>query len=354
MNGPTSESTSESTEIHQESKAITVTLNPSLDRTLTTHFLAVGYHNRTVESTRLDVGGRGTNVARALHALNVPVHAIILLGVDATGRAYEALLAEEQFPITVLRRGGLTRSNIVIKDTGHNNETVILEESEGVTQDDLRTVSDSLIQLIDPGDAVIFAGGLPAGLPTDAYAGLIDIAQRAGAKVSINAGGEALEQSLPAGPDLVCLKRMELEGLFNFPVRAYEDVLYCAQQLHERGAKRVLISIPRQMDAMLLTDEGTWVADQPQVEFGTTSGQTEGMVAGYFAARRRGDSYEDALRLAAAAAAYAVAHVGSAFGSLRDIEEYRAETTITPIRSAEDLPQPDPESPPTRPTSDPD
>lgn len=349
-----SDAATEPTEIFQESKAITVTLNPSLDRTLTTHFLALGYHNRTVETTRLHVAGRGMNIARALHALGVPVHAIALIGVDATGRAYEALLAEEQFPITVLRRSGLTRSNIVIKDTGLNHETAILDESDGVTLDDLRSVTDTLIQLVNVDDTVVFAGSLPGSVPADAYQGLIDVAQRAGAKVAINAGGgAALKQSLPAGPDLIYLTRTELEGLFNFPVRAYEDVLHCAQQLREQGARRVLVSMPRRMDALLVTGEGVWMAVQPQVEFGTHSGQSEGLVAGYLAARRRGESPDEALRLATAAAAYAVAHVGAEFGTLRDIEDYQAETTVIPIRSNDDLPQPDPENPPpARPVSD--
>ena len=349
-----SEGTPEPTEIRPESKIITATLNPSLDRTLVTHFLAVGYHNHTVETTRLHVGGRGMNVARAAHALGVPVHAIALIGVDATGRAYEALLAEEQFPITVLRRSGRTRSNIVIKDTGLDNETVILEESEGVTLDDLRVVSDALIQLINPEDVVIFAGGLPGNLPTDAYTGLIETAQKAGAHVAIDAGGGAvLEESLSAEPDLIYLTRTELEGLFNFPVRAYEDVVYCAQKLRERGAQRVLVSMPRRMDALLVTAEGVWMADEPQVEFGTHRGQTEALVAGYFAARRRGEPPEEALRLAAAAAAYTVSHVGLEFGTMHDIEEYFAQTVVTPTRTLEDLPQPDPENPPpSHPVSD--
>ena len=337
--------TNESTEIHPTSKVISATLNPSLDRTFVTHYLALGYHNHAVGATRLHVSGRGMNVARAVHALGIPTHAIVLLGVDANGKSYEALLAEEQFPITVLRRAGQTRSNIVIRDTGHDNETVILEESSGVTVDDLRVVGDTLIQLIEPNDVVVFAGGLPGNVPSDAYNALIHVARDAGAKVAINAGGgTALEESLAAKPDLIYLTRTELEGLFNFPVRAYEDVLYCAQQLRERGAARVLISMPRRMDALLVTEEGTWMADQPEVELGTHSGQTEALVAGYIAARRRGDSLEEAIRLAAAAAAYAVSHLGAEFGSLHDIEPYADETVVTPINSPEDLPRPEVES----------
>ncbi len=74
---------------HTQKKVITVTLNPSLDRTVTTHFLALGYHNRTTATTRLDPAGRGVSVSRALHALGVETHAVVVLGHDANGRAYE-------------------------------------------------------------------------------------------------------------------------------------------------------------------------------------------------------------------------------------------------------------------------
>lgn len=109
-------------------KVITVMPNPSLDRTLATSFLAVGYHNVASEATRLDPAGCGVSISRALHVLGVPTHAIVLIGHDATGHEYQTLLAEEQFPITILRRDGRTRSNIVIHDTGLNNEAMILED----------------------------------------------------------------------------------------------------------------------------------------------------------------------------------------------------------------------------------
>ena len=176
-------------EAKTEAKVITVTLNPSLDRTLVTHFLAVGYHNRTTGPTRLDPAVRGVSVSRALYALGVPTHAIILLGRDATGRSYQSLLAEEQFPITILRREGTTRSNIDIKDTGHNHETIVLEESTGVEQAHLEMVADMIQQLVAPGDRVVFAGSVPEGVRTDVYAWLTTVAQTAGARVAINAGG---------------------------------------------------------------------------------------------------------------------------------------------------------------------
>jgi 1-phosphofructokinase len=301
-------------------KVITVTLNPSLDRTVTTHYLSPGYHNRATDTTRLDPAGRGVSISRALHALGVPTHAVILLGYDPNGRAYEALLSTERFPMTILRREGSTRSNIIVVDTGHNQETMLLEDCDTITRADRRMVSDALVNLIKPGDSVVFAGSLPGGVRADTYAMLTSLAQGAGAAVAINAGGgEALDQSIQARPMLIYVTQRQLEGLFNMPVRAYSDVLYCADRLCERRVRRVLIAMEESDQAFLKTETGAWITHWPQVT-GTHSGHAEALIAGYLAGRLSGRPFDEALYLGGAMAAYTVSQVGHEFGTLRDIE----------------------------------
>lgn len=319
-------------------KVITVTLNPSLDRTLVTHFLALGYQNRTAEPTRIDLGGRSINISRALHSMGVPTHAIILVGHDPTGRAYQALLAEGEFPISVLRREGRTRSNIIIKDTGHRHETLIVEDAAGATEDDLQQIADTLSELIRPRDAVVFAGSLPGGLPLDAYATLTQVAQEAGGLVYINAGGgEPLQQALQAQPRLIYLTQLQLEGLFNFPVRSDSDVIYCAHQLQEQGAARVLVAMPTIQSAVLVAQEGTWLVDMPDTDEGTHTGQAEALLAGYLAGRLRQRTLDEALQLGAAAAAYTVTQVGSEFGTMKDLDEYAENVDVTSVEHLEEL-----------------
>lgn len=311
-----------------EKKIVTVTLNPSLDRTLTTHFLSLGYHNRTTDTTRLDPAGRGVNVSRALHSLGVPTHAIVLVGHDATGRAYQALLAEEQFPITILRREGRTRGNISILDTGHNHQTIILEECGEMNRADRQAVANTLIDLIETGDSVVFAGSLPPGARSDTYAVLTSLAEAKGAAVAVNAGGgEPLLQALRARPRLLYLTQTQAEGLFNFPVRAYEDVLYCAQRLQEQGAARVLVAMEKPEGAFLVTEAGAWMAKWPEIS-GTRSGRAEALTAGYLAGRLQGRTFEEALRLGAAATAYTVSQVGHEFGTMKDVEENMEQVTV--------------------------
>jgi 1-phosphofructokinase len=325
-------------ETRTEPRIITVTLNPSLDRTLVTHFLALGYHNWTRETTRLNVAGRAISVSRALYALGAPTHAVVLIGHDATGRAYQALLAEEQFPISVLRREGLTRSTIIIKDTGHQNETYLFEDSSGVTPPDLQAVSDLLQELIHPGDTVVFAGSLPGDTPADTYAGLTDVAQSAGARVAINAGGgDSLKESLKAGPEFVYLTQLQAEGLFNFPVRVPEDVLHCAQLLREKGAGTVLITMLQSQRAILVADEGVWMAEWPNVEVGTHSGLEEAMIAGWLTGLYRQQSLDQALKLSAAAAAYTGLQVGHEFGTIKDISEQAEAIAVMPVNDVSEL-----------------
>jgi 1-phosphofructokinase len=319
-------------------KVITVTLNPTLDRTLITRFLSIGYHNQTVETTRLDPAGRGVNVSRALHSLGIPTHAVILLGHDATGRAYQALLSEEQFPISVLRRKGQTRSTMIIKDVGHNHETTIWEESAGVTEDDIQRVADLLGELVHEDDRVVFGGSLPGGIPEDTYARLVDVVQAMGVWVAINAGGGVpLRQSLTAHPDLIYLTQIQMEGLYNYPVRAFSDVLNCANLLREWGAGKVLVVLSHMDMALLVAETGVWMTDFPDIAVGTQQGRAEALIAGYLAGRLKHRPLDESLELGAAAAAYTGSQVGSEFGSFKEVEKLTDQITVTSVDESDDL-----------------
>ena len=223
------------------SKVITVTLNPSLDRTLVTSYLAVGYHNLTQETTRLDPAGQGVNITRALDRLSVPTHGIVLLGDDATGRAYQALIHEEYFEATTIRVQGRTRSSTIILDTGNDTETQIIEESAEITDDELTHIQTAISNLILPHDIVVLAGPLPNGVSQDTYRRLTEVARGAGAEVVAVISGEPLEKALQAGPELVALTQIEMEAFFNYPVRAPEDVLGSARKLCQMGAGKALV-----------------------------------------------------------------------------------------------------------------
>jgi 1-phosphofructokinase family hexose kinase len=307
----------------QEKNIITVTLSPSLDRTLVTHYLAVGYHNVTEESTRLDPAGAGVNIVRALNRLLGRGHGIILLGDDATGLAYRALISEEDFDKTVIRVTGRTRSSTIILDTGNQTETNIVEESAGITRVDVEQLVGSLKELARPEDIVVFAGPLPNESPRDTYAWLTGIVhEETGADVGIVTGGEPLSEALKAQPEFVAVTQIQAEAFFNYPVRTLEDLLGSGRRLVEQGAHSVLLEMRDGEGAVLVNPEGAWVATLPDPGEGTTSGVWDALLAGFLAAYVSRKPPLETLALGAAAAAYTAAQVGSEFGTLDEVQEY--------------------------------
>jgi 1-phosphofructokinase len=315
-----------------EPNVITITLNPSLDRTLVVHYLAVGYQNRAREATRLDAAGKGVNIARALHQLNCPTRAIVLLGDDATSKAFRSIIADEGFGTTAITVSGSTRSNIVILDDGNHTETSIIDEGATITQADLELVVGTMQQQIKPGDFIVLAGSLPQGAPPDTFAYLCRVAQDIGAQVAIVSSGEPLEKALAARPMLVDLSQTEAESFFNFPVRVKEDVLSCARQLRSQGAQQVLIEMRTIDHVLLVTDEGEWEADlPPPQEGGTSTGIWSALRAGFLAGWAQKRPLPESLELGVAAAAYAAEQIGTAFGSREEIEPYRSGIVVTAV-----------------------
>jgi len=312
-------------------KFVTITLNPSLDRTLVTHYLAVGYQNRTPEPERLDPAGQGVNVARALHQLECETHAIILLGDDATGRAYQALIADEGFEATIINVNGQTRTNTVILDTGNHQETQITTEGAQITEADVQQVIKALQRIVAMGDVVIYAGSLPNGASVETYARLIEIGHAAGAEVALATGGLALGEALRAQPELVAVGQIECEAFFNYPIRVLEDVITFGHKLRAQGAGKALVEMREAGSAVLVTEEGEWKTGLPDVTQGTSIGIWEAMLAGFLAGHAKRKPLKESLELGAAAAAYTGAEIGIEFGSLTEAREYRADVDVTSV-----------------------
>ncbi len=307
------------------SKIITVTLNPSLDRTLFINHLAEGYRNTVTEPTLLDPAGQGVNISRALAQLQAETHAIVLLGTDAIGKAYRTLIGEESFPTTLVRHQGLTRSNTIIYDRGKQHETQIVEEGDKQDDDEeVELVEERLQEVLGEGDTVCLTGHLPRGLSVDLYSTLVKLVRDKGGKAVLAAEGISFEIGLKAQPNIVSLRHNQLEAFFNYPVRTVDDVAYSARKLCDRSGGSVILVAHDELEyALLVTDEQSWLATMPETdapEEGTTSGIHDAFLAGFLAHYRHSDDLASALRWALAAASYTRLQPGNEFGTLVDVQ----------------------------------
>jgi 1-phosphofructokinase len=317
-------------------RVITVTLSPLLERTLVTHYLATGYQNQAEEPERLDPAGTGVSIARALNPFECSTRAVILLGTDATGLAYQALVQEQGFEVTLILVDGPTPSRTCILDTGTGEETHIVTKGAPIGEADLKRVVDTLKSVVRQGDVVVFAGPLPGKAAEETYARLLETVREVGAEGVMATGGPGLAEAIAGRPSLVAMGQLECEAFFNFPIRVLDDIVAAGRKLIAEGAEQALIGIREGSGAVLVARDAAWKVGLPDAEEGTTSGVWEALLAGLLAGRCQQERLATALETGAAAAAYVADEVGEEFGSPAEIERFRPDVELTVLDQDKD------------------
>ncbi|MEW2355044.1 1-phosphofructokinase [Spirillospora sp. NPDC029432] len=281
---------------------VTVTLNPSLDRTIEVDVLARGEMIRA-RSARLDPGGKGVNVSRALLAGHVPSTAVVTVG-GPDGDQLHGLLRAEGLAVRAVPVAGRTRSNVTIAEPG-GVVTKLNEPGAALTGAELAQVADAVMAAATADTAVAgwvaACGSLPPDVPAGIYADLCRRLAPAGIRVAVDSSGPALLAALPARPDLVKPNREELAEAVGRPVDRLADAVGAARELRERGARGVLVSLGA--DGAVLVDGDGVIAGQAPVDAPRSAvGAGDALLAGFLAAGARGPAaLAEALAWAAAA-----------------------------------------------------
>ena len=234
---------------------ITVTLNPSIDRTIALSSLSVGEINRASEIT-LHPGGKGVNVSRAAHAFGVDTHALFIGG--KLGESWmSAQLDKASIPHTVISIGDAIRSNMtIVEESG--NVTKINEPGQVLSQADLESVKSALSAIDLNGNWVVFAGRLNPGLSADSYAELAAFARSRGAKVAVDTSGAEFASAVKAGAvDLVKPNHDELSELVRRPLMTISDVIEAAREVIAGGVSTVLCSMGADGALLITSDNAT-------------------------------------------------------------------------------------------------
>ena len=309
---------------------VTCTPNPSLDRTIEVDRLLRGEVQR-VRSVTVQPGGKGINVARALHANGHDVRAIAPLG-GAEGELFARLVEEAGVPFTPVRVEQPIRVNVTLAET---DGTTTKLNDRGPTLDD--AARDRLL-----GDTLDAAGGarwlagcgsLPPGAGDDLYAALVTRARAADRRVAVDTSGPALAAVVDAGPDLIKPNHHELAELTGDELKTFGDVVTAARQVIGRGVVSVLVSLGGD-GALLVTDDAVWFGESEPVTLRSTVGAGDSLLAGFLAA---GGDGPESLATGIAWATAAVSLPGSTMPSPDDLalDATRVGDTFDPDRPLE-------------------
>lgn len=302
---------------------ITVTLNPSLDRTV--HFASVawGAVNRA-SSSALDLSGKGVNVSIALRQLG---HESIIMGLaaGAFGRVLVEGLEARGYRCEFIPTPGETRSNVTVIEDGTGRSMKLNEAGPAASPEALAGLEERLAALLSPGDIVALAGSLPPGAAEDTYARLIAVAHGRGALVALDSSGPALVAGCRAAPDLVKPNEHEAAELLGRP--AGDDIYATLTALRALGPARVLLSLGAS-GAVYADGSGCWRASPPPITEVNNVGAGDAALAGALAAWVEGAPPEALLRLAVATGTATACLDGTAFPAREAVEAIYSRVAI--------------------------
>lgn len=308
---------------------VTVTLNPAVDKTLIVHAFKPGATNRATID-RVEVGGKGINVARTLKHLGCSVFATGFLGADDR-HGTTAMLAQQGIEADFVHVAGDTRINLKLIDPFAGVETEINEPGFQVSAEAINLLEVKLRALVRKASVLVLSGSLPPGTPLDLYAELVVVGHAEGVPTILDTAGPALAHGLAAKPDLVKPNRAEAEELIGMRITDEQSLLAAADRILALGAHNVVISLGPD-GALSASSDGSWRAHSPLITARSTVGAGDAMVAALAYGLLQSLPAPEALRLATAASSAAATSV-KPYPSSREIEWLLPQVVIEPVRS---------------------
>jgi 1-phosphofructokinase len=307
---------------------ITVTPNPSIDRTVTLASPLVRGAVHRVQSVSSEPGGKGVNVARALTLAGLDTVAVLpatagdplLAALERTGVAFRSV------PVA-----GAVRTNVAVTEPD-GTTTKLNEPGPQLDQPSVDNLTAAVVDHAATATWVILSGSLPPGMPGHWYADIVALLEPFDCKVAVDTSDAPLaalaEAFDRAAPDLIKPNSEELASLAGVSAETLESavvqgnpepVVSAAQELLKRGAKTVLATLGAS-GAILVDATGSWLGTPPPIVPRSTVGAGDSSLAGYVRAEVGGAQAPQRLQMAVAYGSAAAALPGSALPSPAQID----------------------------------
>lgn len=284
----------------------TICLNPALDKTVTVDMLVPGQVNR-IHSSRMDVGGKGINVAVVCRRLGLDAQVIGCAGVEGYGKIRTALSAEKvEYAFHTLQ--GAVRVNTKVVALDGSGVTELNEPGPTLTAEDLDVFFDLAVEKTRSSDYVIITGSLPPGCPAHTYRALIEAL--APVPCILDVSGEALTLGVEAKPFLIKPNHHELAATLGRKLCTMNDIRDAAQRFVDRGVRHVVVSLGKD-GALYVGEAGCFYAPEIPVEVHSTVGAGDAMVGGLLYGLVKHGSMREGFRAGAAAGTASVMTEGT-------------------------------------------
>ena len=298
---------------------VTLTLNPSIDVTLTTDRIL--YDDRSyILSEQRHAGGKGINAAQVINSYGGNVHAIATCGGNR-GESFQRMLDNAGIERTLIPVEGETRRNFAVNDQ-HGLTIKVDQAGEYLHPEEIHNIEQAVIAKLPSADWLLLTGSQPSGVPVDFFSRMIHMAAQHAVPTLLDSSGEPLRRGLAACPNVAKPNRPEAERLLNRTLLSQMQSAAAASEIHAMGATQVLLSLASQ-GVIAVRKEDLIAAVPPSIETGCSIGAGDVLAATYIWALTQGESHIEALRWAVAASTAAAGKPGLSFAPIDEVESIR-------------------------------
>jgi 1-phosphofructokinase family hexose kinase len=275
----------------------TLTPNPSVDRSLT---IAEIRFNTVLRSqrVRLDWGGKGFNVSRALHQFGIESVALGWVG-GGTGKVLADGLQRLGIQTDFVWVDQDTRTNTMIIEAEGEWHIKVNEPGPSISPEDIEQMVLKVEGYAKKDDLWVLSGSLPPDVPEDFYVHLIELLKQRGALVYLDASGTALQLGCQAGPYLVKPNVFETSQAVGFTIDGQEDAKRAALYFLRMGIGYFALTMGAS-GLLLATQQEMILASPPKILSKNAAGSGDALLAGLIYAQKQGMNLVETARWAVA------------------------------------------------------
>ena len=295
----------------------TICLNPCFDKTVNVDRLQPGQVNR-IRDARVDLGGKGINVAVVAKRLGLDVQCLGIMGENGAAEL-TALMDREGLMHQFMTVPGHVRTNMKVYSLDGQGVTELNEPGTPLDEGILQQFKELAAQQTADSDMVVLTGSLPPGCPEGTYRDLMTALD--GKKCILDTEGKELESAAKgAHPFLSKPNLREMEATLGIELRTMRAIRDAALLFIRLGVQHSVVSMGA-MGAMYISADKTLFAPALRVKTKSTVGAGDAMIGGMLLGYEIEKDMAKAFRYGIAAGAASVMTEGTQLIVRSDFEE---------------------------------
>ncbi|WP_367343403.1 1-phosphofructokinase family hexose kinase [Methanomethylovorans sp.] len=297
---------------------VALNMNPTIDKSTTTEHV-IAERKLYCGPASYEPGGGGVNVSRAIKKLGGESLLIYPAG-GMSGKMLNELLEQEGIDQLLLPIKGFTRENLIVLEKTTGRQFRFGMPGPNLEKDEWEHCLQILYTTSPAPDYLVASGSLPLGVPSDFYARVARVGKEMGAKVIIDAAGDALAHALQEGVYLIKPNVREFRELVGNNTKDERQITEAAQSMIRAGQCEVVVISLGAAGALLISKDIVEHIVPPTVPISSKVGAGDSTVAGIVLSLSRGKELRESALYGIAAGSAAVMTPGTELCRKEDTE----------------------------------